>query len=287
MNEPELVSQEPIDPPLQEEIQTVVAAPVEEPDLPDAVEIKPGEKYVPVGALKAVRDENKTLKAKAERADALESELNAARPFAEFLRNNPHLMQPIAPAPVAPTSTEPDPELVDLAKALDLYDAAGQPDVARAERVARFSDKRAEKIADQRMAPVQEQSNETRAAANLQHLIANVKDGDGKAVEEQYVVAAVKSITGQVDKGTALKILADPNVVRVIGLTALGLQATAKKTQPRGAEHPPLVVESAGGSSEIQLNDFSKKLAKATGRTEKQYADSAKKYVPGRANALE
>lgn len=286
MSEQELVTTEPIEPP-QAEIQTVVAAPAEDADIPEAIEIRPNEKYVPVGALKAVRDENKTLKAKAERADALESELNAARPYAEFLRNNPHLMQPAAPAPVAPTTTGPDPELVDLAKALDLYDAAGQPDVSRAERIAKFSDKRAEKIADQRMAPVQEQTNESRAAANLQTLITTVKDGDGRAVEEQYVVAAVKSITGQVDKGTALKILADPNVVRVIGLTALGLQAASKKSPPKGPQAPPLEVETAGGGHDVELNDFSKKLARSTGRTEKQYAEAAKRYVPGKANSLE
>ena len=55
-------------------------------DPPDAVEFQPGVKYVPVGALKAVRDENKALKVQAQRAAEARTTAVAAEEQARVAR---------------------------------------------------------------------------------------------------------------------------------------------------------------------------------------------------------
>jgi hypothetical protein len=46
-------------------------------------------------------------------------------------------------------------------------------------------------------------------------------------------------------------------------------------------------VESAGGQTDIQMSEGSRRLMKATGRSESEWTAAAKKYTPGRSNVLE
>src|SRR5262247_1797426 len=80
-------------------------APPEDPDEQESVEIQGG-KYVPLSALKTVRQENKSLKEKAQQADQLANYYNETKPYVEFLRNNPDLLKPRQQAPAQP-QTQP------------------------------------------------------------------------------------------------------------------------------------------------------------------------------------
>jgi len=267
----------------------VVAQPTDEPDIPDAVEIKPGEKYVPVSALKAVREELKTLKPAAEKAAQLEAALADARPYVEFLKAHPELLRPQQQpqAPVKEPDPQDDPTLVELAKTLDLYDAStGKPDTTRAAKIRDLTRKEAEAIADQRIAPVTQQTHQQQLQANLQWM-ANLKDADGRPLEGTFINSTIKAIYGALPEKEALRILADPHVAEVVGYTALGRQAASKKSAPKPPENPPLHVETAGGGTGIVLNDATKKLARSVGLSEQKFIETAKRFKPGQYSPLE
>jgi hypothetical protein len=182
-----------------------------------------------------------------------------------------------------------DPELVELARDLELYHPqTGQPDVTRAAKIRDMNRREAERIAQQAIAPIQERTYEQQAAQNL-HTVSNTfKNADGTTIDTEYMTAAIKAITANLPKEEAFRVLADPAVANVVGLMAQGLQAQHKKAAPAPANLPaPLHVESAGGHSDIQLSEGSRRLMRAVGRTESDWKDAAKRYVPGRSNVLE
>lgn len=266
------------------EPQVEPPAPTED-DIPEAVEVSPGQRVVPVGVVKALREELRQLKPLAEQAQQLDAYVRDVRPYVEFLKANPNLLQPqTQPQPAAPQT---DPALVELARTLELYDpATGQPDVARAAKIRDLTRAEAQAIADQRIAPLQEGTHEQRAAANLQAILAT-KDADGRPLEQQYVVQAVQTITSSLPSAEAKRILADPKVAQLLRLTALGMQASAKKSGPVPPTEPPLHVESPGGGGGVVLSEDSRRLAKLAGIPEKDYAERAKRFQPGRSNVLE
>lgn len=241
---------------------------------------------VPVGALRAVREELKHLKPIAERAAQLEQEVNQSRPYVEFLQRHPQLLnpQPAAPEP----DPQDDPALVELARTLELYDSAtGKPDVKRAETIRSMTRAEAQSIAQQEIAPMREATYEQKAGANLSSIMQSAKTADGAPLQEQYLKAAVQSITASLPRGEAVKVLADPAVANVIKLTALGLQASTQRSAPAAPASPALHVETAGGSSDVPMSEGSRRLARMTGIGEKQWQDTAKRYQPGRSNSLE
>jgi len=267
-------------------------APPPEPaddDTPEAVEVQPGVKMVPLGVMKAVREENKALKPLAQRAAELEQQVNQFRPYAEFLSQHPHLLQPQPPPQPAPQAQPADdPALADLARTLELYTPEGKPDTTRAAKIRDLTRSEAQAIAQQTIAPVQENTWEQKAASNLQWM-SGLKDANGRPLEEQYIVETVRSIYGSLPRTDALRVLADPKVAEVVGMVAIGRQAMSKPHQaaPQAPVHPPLHYESAGGATEPTLSEGSRRLARMVGRTDKEWLETAKKFVPGRANALE
>jgi hypothetical protein len=266
--------------------QEAAPEPPAEDDVPDAVELQAGVKYVPVGALKAVREELKALKPQAQRAAELEAEIAASRPYVEFLKANPQLLQPQQPAqPQAPPAE--DPALIEYAKTLDLYTQDGRPDTTRAAKLRDMTRQEAAAIAQQAVAPYQEQTHATAAAHNLQWM-TGLKDANGQPLEERYIMETVKHVYGSMSKSDAVKILADPSVAQVLAYTALGRQAASKPYKPTTATQapsaPPLHVESAGGNVPINVSeDHTRRL----GVGHKAYVETAKRYVPGKSNILE
>lgn len=239
-------------------------------------------------ALTAARGQLREMKPLAQKAHALEQEVNQFRPYAQFLQQNPHLLQQPQQQP-APIPSSDDPALVELARTLDLYDATtGKPDTARAEKIRTLTRTEAAQIAQQAIAPVQESNYEARAGQNVQQIMSTAKVG-GKPVESQYLAAAIRQITNHVPRSEAMRILADPTVANFVRLTAAGLQAEAMGQAPAvpTLTAPALHVESAGGGTEYTLSDSSRKLAKAAGLNEQAFTARAKKYVPGRSNILE
>ena len=265
-----------------------VAPVAAEDDIPEAITVTTGERMVPVAALRAVREQ---LKARptAEDHAALKQQLDEARPYAEFLRNNPHLMQPQAPPAAPVVQPQDDAELIELAKTLELYDAqTGKPDTKRADVIRNMTRTTAQQIAQQTIAPVQERTYEQQAAQNLHQVANTMKDADGRTIDQEFMATAIRTITANLPKAEAMRVLADPTVANVVGLVAQGLQAQSRKTPAQPAQLPPaLHVESAGGQTDIQMSEGSRRLMRATGRTESDWTTAAKKYTPGRSNVLE
>ena len=237
-----------------------------------------------LGAVKALRGELKQLKPQAQRVSELERESAENRAIVEFLKANPHLMQPQQPqAPAAPPGD--DPALVEYARTLDLYTQDGRPDVTRAAKLRDMTRAETQTAVQQAMAPMQEATHAQAAAQNLQWM-TSLKDANGRGLEEQYIIETVRTVYGNLPKADAVKVLADPKVAEVLAYTALGRQAASKPSQaaPAAPAAPVLHVESAGGNVPFHVSeDHTKRL----GGGHKQYVESAKRYVPGKSNVLE
>ena len=287
--------------PQAEAVQTLEAQPAD--DEPDAIEIHPGEKFVPLSAVQALRKDNKELKAQAAKVPQLEQRLQQIEPlvpFAEFVKNNPHLLQPqtAQPAPV-PVPLDADPALVNYAKRFDLYTAEGKPDVERAKAIIDDHKKMAEEAAQAAVAPLQQQTNEQRAIANLNEILA-LKDGEGNAINADFITQAVASLVppaktpqeAQKNQQELIKMLADKGVASVVANVALGLQARAPK-QPKGAAQPPvpgapLHVETAGGKApQYTINASGKRMAEIAKIDPKKYEETARAFNPNGPNTFE
>ena len=274
---------------------TEPAAPPADDDVPEAVEVTPGgEKMVPLSALISARQEIKQLKPLAKKATESEAELNQLRPYAEFVKANQQLLQPQIQPPVQ-QSTEPDPELVDFARTIELYDpATGQPDTKRASKILERTNKQAAVIAQQAIAPLQDQSNESRAVTNLNTVLAS-KDAHGQPITSETVTAVMGQLAQglmrqghQNPRAEMLRLLADPQVAELIIDKSYRLQsANGRPAQLVPKPGPALEVETAGGSERVNLSEHSKRLMRDAGISEKDAVESAKRYKPGRSNVLE
>jgi len=275
-----------------------------EDDIPEAVEVSPGEKMVPLGAVVSLRQQLKQLKPLAEKATQLEQTVNEMRPYVDFLRTNQHLLQPQQP-PAAPPAPAEDPELVELARTLELYDPkTGQPDTARAAKVkaitATTAQAQAQQLIERHVAPLQATTNEQRAAANLQTVMTTYKDASGRPLDAQFVAEAVSAITAgfatdaqgrpvpqHIVRARAVELLAQPAVMDTIASMAMGRQAMSVKPPVAAPATPPLHVEAPGGGQGYVMGDSERRLAGMANIPEKQWAATASSYKPGRANSLE
>lgn len=269
-------------------IDTLEAQPApEEPDEPEAIEIQAGQRYIPVGVAKALREENKALKAQAEKVTQLEQALNEAAPYVQFLRANPQIMQqPAQPQHQTQPPTQADPLVESTAKRYDLYTADGKLDLDRAAAIVDDQRKVAREEASKLLEPVTTQHHQQQLTANLQWM-TSLKDADGRPLEQAFIDETVRSIYGALPRQDALRVLADPAVAQIVGYTALGRQAAVKKSAPQPPAGPPLHVESAGGASGVVLGEDSRRLAKMAGFNEKDFAERAKRYQPNTSNVLE
>ena len=241
-----------------------------------------------VGALKALREELKT-RPKAEDMAALQQAVAEARPYVEFLKAHPEILrpQPQQAQPAKEPNPQDDPGLVDLAKTLELYDAStGKPDVGRAAKIRDMTRAEAHTIAQEAIAPATQQTYQTQLQANL-HWMSQLKDADGRPLDGSFINSTLKAIYGALPEKEALRVLADPHVAEVVGYTALGRQAAQRKSGPKPPTAVPLHVETAGGGTEIALSESSKKLARLAGKSDKDWAATAKRFKPGAYNSLE
>lgn len=285
MSEEELGGAPPIEAPFEQATEPAEAPPDE--DTREAVEVN-GSRMVPIGVVQALREELKN-RPKTEDFVNLRAAYEEARPYVDFVRANPALTTPPEQAP-APIQHEDDPQLVELARTMELYDVrTGFPDTKRAQVIRDMTRREAETIAEARLAPVRETSQEATATDNIRRLMSDSAQ-QGQEIEPQYLLQAVQSITKSMPKADAMRLLADPSVVEVIGLTALGMQSRGR---PRGAppaqQTPPsLYTEGAGGvRPDVPMSEGSRRLARLTGKSEQEWTAAAKRYVPGRANSLE
>lgn len=244
----------------------------------DAVEVG-GQKYVPLAALKGERRQRQALQEKAAKADQLEAYVADARPYVEFLKNNPDLLKPRPQAPAAPAEPTHDPQAESLAKTLDLYTADGKPDLARANTLQQLITSTAQSIADKAIGPMHERNHQDQSARNYQ-IALTVKDADGRSPSPESLTQIWRTMPAHQT--------ADPNVASILALTALGLDRVSKKNPPPAPAHAPIVTESPGGSvRRPSLSQLEANIARDRGISESKWQELTKGHVAGRPQTLE
>lgn len=246
----------------------------------DAVEVG-GAKYVPVSVLQAVREEAKLGKAAIERNQQLEAELNQARPYVDMLRNNPGLFQQQQrqQEPAQPQQPVADPDAVEVARIMDFYTPNGEPDVAKGRSYLALQDRRAAARTAEAIAPIQQARYQEASTQNFARALA-LKDADGHSPS----VDALRAVWSQMSAEQT----ADPRVVSVLALTAMGMDRMGKKSPPAPPESVPLVTEASGGGRLRQvLTGLERNVAAARGTDAARWNKLTEGHQAGRSNVLE
>jgi hypothetical protein len=279
------VPQEPVAPPEPTpDPEAVEAAALEQA----AVELPEGDgvlKYVPLSAVtkpreeaKTLRGENKTLKEQLEQA---KQAITASQPYVEAAKVLLQQQQQ-PPAPQAPQVMTPEQraELEEEARDMDFYKTDGSLDLDRAQRSLDRTMKRAERIADQKVAPLQQQS----AVAQAQAVLNQAKGWKDPATGETADPAILTTLWNKVAaQPNGLQTLTNPEAAAFIVSHALNLTRWQKGQQPAPpARQPapqgdPVFVEpSGGGGQQLALNAMEKRFAREAGMSEADYLKAAK-----------
>jgi hypothetical protein len=249
---------------------------------PEGVDVG-GQRMVPLAALARAREENRSLRDKAQQFDQIAGEWQNARPYVEFLKNNPQLLapreQPQAQAPVAP---EQDEELVSLARTLDLYTPDGKPDVGRAKVVQDRMEGRARKIAQEAVQPLQEQSVQAQAHKHFQDALAVNMNG----------VKPNPDVLRQIWKTTDPKVLATEQGAAAAVLMAMGfgaMNAQPQASAPQAPAQAPVYTEPSGGRNvgRPSISEFEQRVLKTRGMDAAKYQEHTRGFRPGEVNVLE
>jgi hypothetical protein len=271
---PEPVTPEPAAPP-------VAAAPEE----PETQEIA-GQKMVPLPALQAAREEARALKQKAEQFDQVSSWYAQNKPYVDFLQANPDLLKPRQATPAAPQAPPPpetDPELIELARTLDLYTPDGKPDAVRAAKTAAFFDKRADVRTQEAVRPIQEQTYQERSQQNYRDALTMTLPNGDKVNPE---------IINQIWRNGNPKDLANPNLAAFAIMAAIGMQTYTKASQPPPIQPPettPVVTEPSGSRTpnRAPISEFEQRVANIRGISPQKYAEYTRNFRTGQSNVLE
>lgn len=266
------------------------AEPENEPAEVEAVEVA-GKKYVPVAAVIAERKERQRLAPLADRAAALELEVANNRPWVEFLRANPHLMQQPQvrqpdPVPAAPTE---DPDAVEAAKLMDFYTPDGKPDTARGSQWLKLQDRRNQRTAAEAVRPYQESAEQAQSNVNFQ-MALSLKDADGNSPSREALTQVWQQILK--DPG-GLKITSSREAAAFLAMTAIGMDRMTGKSKPATTivQPPPpaLVTEAPGGNPRQRpaMSGLEERIAKERQMNTATWLDRTKGFTPGRESILE
>ena len=267
--------------------ETPAATTESEPEPEGIVYASNGEKLVPLGAVIAERgkrkDAEKALKAKdaelepikqkAQAFDDAKVYLDQAKPYiekakADLQRQN----QPVAPAV--------DPALEQYAKDFDLFTAEGKPDVERAERIMRFHDDRAQKLAHQAVAPII-QTEANRTAQSLYQQYVSRPEVNGVKVDGRMLAEAFNMVGSEM-------IASNPAVAEVLYQNVIGRQLLSGH-KPITAPTAVVPTESLGGSStpEYRPTATSEKFMQAGNIKPSVHKEASERYKSGQPNSLE
>jgi len=206
-----------------------------------------------------------------------------AAPTIEFLQQNPQFMSGRPAEPQKPAEPQADPDLVELDRLMDYYDTNGQPDLTRAARYQALQDKRAGRVVEARVGPVEQSTAEDRARQNWGACLRE-KLPTGQPIDPNILAEVWREMpTAQ---------LADPRVARVVLNQAkiMQMERSPLGAPPDPPKHPPLVTEPTGGGPPRQrqtLNDLDRRIAEERGMTEEKYGKLTEGFVKGRTSVLE
>jgi len=280
--------------------QAAVAEPETDDEIQEvgAFEIKPGVAYVEKDKVDKVRQtlgtkigtlerRLKELEPASQEAAQLRQYIAEAKPYIEFLKNNPHLLQPqAAPAPQAP---QVDTEAEEYARDFDLYDKQGQLDVGKARRIldknAKSAREAAAEAAQSVTGPVAE-TLESHAVLGVIQQLYQEKDADNNPINPVAIKAVSETLVNTLGQKGARAFLANPQSYGVLQQMAWGAHAKIpKKATVKPPAHDPLVTERAGGRGE-DVTVSTQHLGRL-GLSEDKYKAAARNFKPGQFNALE
>src|SRR5687767_1574557 len=171
--ESELLAPTAETPPPAADAAPPVAPPVEPPkdDEPEVLEIPTGEKLVPLSALETAREKTKTIRAELESVKAevgksaekdakiaeLTSQLQSIAPMAQAYQAALEAQRNQPPPPQEPTPQQTA-KLQKVAQQLDFYKSDGSLDLSRAQAHLDLLREEAAEIAQQQVAPFQQQT---------------------------------------------------------------------------------------------------------------------------------
>ncbi len=256
-----------------------------DPDEADAVELPAG-KHVPLAALKAQREENRGLKAQLAQAQPVMQWAHQHKPVVDFIQSHPELLSP-RPEP-APPPAGADPQLTELARALDYYKADGTPDLDRAARFNSIIDTRAEQKARAMVAPVAGTLLNQQSERNWQSAVSEKLPG-GHPINVHLLADAWRAVAGYPN---GAQILADPRAVKVIVNTVKMEQMESggafPLSHPAAPGRPPVATEGQGAPPRSRVVMTDTERAIVGGRMDdKKYSELTKDFKPGRPNVLE
>lgn len=257
-------------------------------DLPDGTD-----KLVPLSAVTTARA--KLTKAREQLAEAkqgsakaseletkvaeLSQQLNQALPYVQAYQAA--LQQPQTP-PETGQSPQERAALEEIAKDYDFYKPDGQLDLDRAGRHQARIRKEAEAIAQQHVAPIQEQN----ILAYSRHYRQSIKETaapDGSRPDPAIVDAICNSLDP--------KLFSDPKGALNVWRVAMGdsaaygklVKAAALTPGAKTELPPPLLTERAGGreSPGPTLTEDDKRMARQLGVSDKDYAEELAKMPTG------
>lgn len=277
----------PVPPPPAEPPPAEPAAPPPPPDPPPdpdevgAIEVQGG-KHVPLEALKQVRAELKAAKEQAAQLPQLQQAFAQMQGrVATFEQLQSQLQRPPAPS----VNTDADPDLIELARSLDFYNADGTPDLRRAGTHNALIVKQAQKIAQAAMQPLHQQNAQSRSNANYQ---AALQIASPQGVKPQ------KATIDWMWQNLPAEYTADPRVAQALPALALGIEAlqgngSRLPQQPAAPPNPPLHTEGVAGAPvrRTGVTDAERSVIDARGMSEKKYLEHTKNYTPGRSTQLE
>ena len=255
-----------------------------EPEPEGTITIPQG-KVVPLGAVQAERGKRKEAeKAKAElEAQLAEASLKAknwdeARAYLEQAK--PYIEKARADLQRPKDTPAVDPALEQYAKDFDLYTADGKPDVERAGRIMRFHDDRAQKTAQQLVAPII-QTEAARTAQGLFQQYVSRPEQNGVKVDATLLAEAFNMVGPEL-------IAQNPAVAEVLYMNTIGRQLLSGQ-KPVSAPPPPLVSESVGPGKtpEVALTDMDQKFIQASQMKPSDFKETRDRYKPGQNNSLE
>lgn len=253
----------------------------------EAVEVA-GQKYVPLAGIVSERKQRQAAEKTAgelqARLQQLEQQYGQIAPYAEILKNNPQLLSPRQPEPVAVEPTD-DPDLVELAQTLDLYDpTTGKPDVKKAEKIRNIQRREAEKVAQSQVQPFQQREIEGQVSRNYA-MAVNAKTPDGEPLNRAVFDDLWRQAAAEPG---GMKTLSDPRSVMALVLMASG--AARWNAQPKVQAPPPaLETEASGGNPRTRpsLSAMEERIAAEKGVAPSKWAERVRTFQKGGSNALE
>lgn len=255
-------------------------------DLPDGTD-----KLVPLSAVTTARA--KLTKAREQLAEAkqgsarageleskvaaLEQQLNQALPYVQAYQ------AAIQAQPQDPPTQSPEQKaaLEEIARDYDFYKPDGALDLDRATRHQARIRKEAEAIAQQQIAPIQQQTVNDRSSAFLASAKLT-KAPNGQQPDPEILEA----VWGRIDPsvtGTKAGAIQAWNVALGYSV-AMGKAVTATTPTPKAPLPPPILTERAGGRDVAgpTLNDADRQMARQLGISDKEYGEELAKMPWGR-----